>query len=458
MKWWLNILPPACADPSGIFITYQQKTIPLPDLPGGTTGDPASEKVMLIRNRLSRIYFLRRFFSYPLTLNWSTVSGLGPVRISKIFLSYFTARIFDRRQESTLEDFFIKRFGKELYHTFFKDYTEKVWGVSCRQIPAEWGHQRIKKLSFRKAILHAVSSLTGRNDKGILQEGTETSLIEKFLYPKFGPGQLWEEVARQVIDMGGEIHLNCRVNKIRLINNQVNHVTGIKSNQIPVDFYGDYFFSSMPVKELVAAIPDPVDHAVRVVADGLQYRDFITVGLLLKDCLLKTKSGELVKDNWIYIQEKEVRIGRLQLFNNWSPFLVKDASTTWLGLEYFCQKGDDLWSLTDQEFIRFAIEELHTIGIIERTAVIDSTIIRVEKAYPAYFGTYKDFDQVKAFADAIPNLFLVGRNGMHKYNNADHSMLTAMRAVDNIIEHIHTKENIWIINTEMDYHESATTK
>lgn len=456
MNWWLKIMPPEPGSADGLELTYHNNTRTVhtqKDNPG--TAAANNGLYMLVRNRVSRIYHNRKFFTYPLTLSYQTIKHLGFGKIARVFFSYLYAKVFFRRKEKTLEDFFIKRFGKELYHTFFKDYTEKVWGIACSRIPAEWGHQRIKKLSVTRALVHAGKQAIRKNNNNISQKDTETSLIEKFLYPPKGPGQLWEEVAAVVCKMGGEIHYHQSVQAINLQPGLIAAVsathtaTGDKST-----FCGDYFFSTMPVKDLVAAMPANVPAPVRAIAGGLLYRDFITAGLLLKSLYLAEAQQETIKDNWIYIQEKEVKIGRLQIFNNWSPHLVKDPSQTWLGLEYFCNEGDALWKMDDTSFTAMAIEELCKIGIIRREDVLDSTVIRVEKTYPAYFGTYDQFSIIKEFVNSIPNLFLVGRNGMHKYNNADHSMLTAMTAVDNIIAGITDKENIWDINTEQDYHEA----
>lgn len=456
MNWWMNVLPVADAPDTSFLIGYQNKT---KEIRTGQQLPPAdADKVMLIRKRLSRIYYLKQFFDYPVSLSMSTISKLGALKMMKIGTSYIWARLLPIKNETTLEQFLINRFGKELYRTFFKDYTEKVWGASCKDIPSEWGAQRIKKLTVGKAILHAIKSQTrSGNNKDIAQKGTETSLIEQFLYPKLGPGQLWEEVARIVQELGGEIHLHEAAETIAHHNNNVvsittkNRLTGNTTTH-----EGDYFFSTMPVKHLVAGMIPAAPEAVRRIADGLLYRDFITVGLLLSELKVKdeTQANKLIKDNWIYIQEHEVKIGRLQIFNNWSPYMVANPQHVWIGLEYFCNVGDALWSKTDEEFKAFAIDELAQIGIIEKSKVVDSTILREEKTYPAYFGTYNRFDEVKDYINGFENLFLIGRNGMHKYNNSDHSMLTAMVAVDNIIAGRTNKTNIWDINTEQEYHEN----
>jgi protoporphyrinogen oxidase len=459
MQWWLNILPLEYKADRDITIQYQQKSRPLDISNFPVSRDANDENVMLVRNRISRIFYLRKFFSYPLSFSTDTIRKLGVSKLVKIGMSYLKSRLFPRKEEKTLEDFFINRFGKELYNTFFKDYTEKVWGVPCNTIPAEWGAQRVKGLSIGKAVLHALQNIVpGKKDESITQKNKQTSLIERFLYPKYGPGQLWEEVAKIVQEKGGEIHFSMDVTKINHDNKAVTSIEAVNSITGNLElFEGDFFFSSMPVNELINGFTPAAPAAVVSVAKGLQYRDFITVGLLLKK--LKVKNDDpgdqgLIKDSWIYMQEQSVKIGRLQIFNNWSPYLVKDAETVWLGLEYFCRVGDELWSMPDSVFIQFAIAELAGLGFIDKEDVLDSTIVRMEKTYPAYFGAYERFDVIRKYTDSFANLFLVGRNGMHKYNNSDHSMLTAMTAVDNIVAEIESKENIWAINTEQEYHET----
>jgi protoporphyrinogen oxidase len=459
MKWWLNILPLESQPDEKLSIQYQKRSKQL-DTSNFPVASPGAEKAMLVRKRLSRIYYLKKFFSYPLSLSVETLRKLGPVKLVKIGVSYARSRIMPRRQEVTLEDFFINRFGTELYATFFKDYTEKVWGVSCSAIPAEWGVQRVKELSIGKAILHALKDwLPFKKDDSIAQKSKQTSLIERFLYPRYGPGQLWEEVARIIQEKGGELHFCMDVDKIHHQGGRINSVEAVNTNTNErTSFEGDYFFSSMPVNLLIQGFTPAAPQEVNAVAEGLQFRDFITVGLLLKKLTVKDGNGEqngLIKDNWIYMQDRSVKVGRLQVYNNWSPYMVKDPGTVWLGLEYFCHKGDELWSMSDEAFTQFAIDELSRINFIDRNDVLDSTVIRMEKTYPAYFGTYNRFEVIRNYTDTFPNLFLVGRNGMHKYNNSDHSMLTALTAVDNIISGQSSKENIWLINTEQDYHESA---
>jgi protoporphyrinogen oxidase len=455
MEWWLQILPIEKRAEEEFVINYQNKSRSLSTNLYKTADAEKDEKVMLVRNRLSRIYYLKKFFDYPIKMNATTFSNLGISKIVRIMMSYAKMKVTPARDENTLEDFFINRFGNELYLTFFKDYTEKVWGKPCNQISAEWGAQRIKELSVSKAIAHAIKSKFKKN-KSIAQKDVETSLIERFLYPKYGPGQIWEEVAHQIVQMGGEIHMQKSAVGFSKIDNAItscqikNEITGEVENIV-----GDYFFSTMPVKYLIRGISEGVPQNVKNIAEGLEYRDFITVGVLANKLSLKeTEKDGLINDNWIYVQEKEVKLGRIQVFNNWSPYMVSDSSKIWLGLEYFCYKNDEMWNKTDEAFMQFAVEELEQIGMVKNEDVVDTTMARMEKTYPAYFGTYNNFNEVIDYVNTIENLFLVGRNGMHKYNNSDHSMLTAMTAVDNILAGIITKDNIWKINTEMEYHES----
>lgn len=474
MDWWQGILPlQGAASKDDIAIG---RTVPLTD------GGPDPEKtdyVMLCRSRLSRILFLRKLFNYPVSLNGDTIRNLGLWRMFKIGLSYLKVQLLPAREEKSLEDFMINRFGVELYRTFFRDYTEKVWGVPCSKISPDWGGQRIKGLSITKTVIHALKQIfagkknpeTGEtNGTDIRQKDTETSLIGQFLYPKFGPGQLWETVAEKVQEQGGKIVMNARVvgvnrgaegKKIESVVVEKRDANGdLVTEIVPCD----YFLSTMPVKELIAAMDNeknPVPAEVRRVSDGLVYRDFITVGLLLDKLEIKNpaKSGtpesklKFVADNWIYVQESDVKLGRIQIFNNWSPYLVADPEKVWIGLEYFATEGDEMWRMPDADFIKFAIAELDKIDVAKPESVRDSVVFHIKKAYPAYFGTYGEFDKIRRYVDPIENLFLMGRNGMHKYNNMDHSMLAAMEVVKCIRENSTDKTALWNVNSEEEYHE-----
>lgn len=446
MDWWRRILPP-----------------PAEGSPVGYV--PEEERTLLLRPRLSRIYFLRRFFDYPVSLSAGTMKNLGLLRLGRIGLSYLWTRAFPRHPERNLEDFFVNRFGGELYRTFFKDYTEKVWGVPCTEISPEWGAQRIKGLSVLKALKHAAGQLLKRSSGEIAQKGVETSLIERFLYPKLGPGQMWQVVAEQVQAGGGDIRFGKSARKFHLEHGRITAVEleDLKTGCLErIDC--DAVISTMPLRDLVAGMEPAPDKEVRRVADGLMYRDFLTVGLLVRKLkanghVVTDARTNLVPDNWIYIQEPDVRIGRLQVFNNWSPALVKaPEETVWLGLEYFCQEGDDLWSRDDGDLGRFAIGELEKIGLIDAADALEFKVVRAPKAYPAYFGTYDEFAVLRQWADDIPNLYPVGRNGMHRYNNQDHSMLTARMAVDHILGESLSKTDIWSVNTEEQYHEEKPSE
>jgi protoporphyrinogen oxidase len=503
MQWWMDLMPPEMAaghatrgvPAAETEISYQGKrrvvTVPArleeePPLRGlgplmGDANDEDDEPreedvaetvevpepanpdlVMLIRPRRSRIYYLRKFFEYPITLTANTLKNLGVTRMARVGASYAASRVHQIKPEKSLEDFLINRFGRELYLTFFKSYTEKVWGTPCHEISAEWGAQRIKGLSLTTAVKHFVKKAfapkrpSDPSKKDIAQKGTDTSLIERFMYPKFGPGQLWEHVAELVQQMGGEIHMNWKVDKLNFAEGEPLRVTSIEAIQDTAErrtFAGDFFFSTMPMRELVRAMQTPVPANVLEVSDGLQYRDFITVGLLADRLKVKEPDGGLIKDTWIYIQEPDVLLGRLQIFNNWSPYLVSDPTKVWIGLEYFCYETDDLWKMADNDLKAFAIAEVAKIGILNAADVSDAHVVRVPKTYPAYFGTYSRFDELRTFTDSIENLFLIGRNGMHKYNNQDHSMLTAMHAVDGLAAGYVDKAALWDINTEQEYHE-----
>jgi protoporphyrinogen oxidase len=458
VKWWLDRLALEQNDGSKLRLTYQNQSRELDS--HGDLDAESTDRVMLIRSRKSRIYFRRRFFDYPLSLSVDTLSKLGLFQTMLIGFSYCRSALFPIKPEENLEQFFINRFGRRLYQTFFKSYTEKVWGVPCNEISAEWGAQRVKGLSILKALTHMAKQALPKK-KDLSQKDVETSLIEWFMYPKFGPGQVWEETAELVTKLGGQILTNWKVQGIQHSGNRITSVEAVHATSGEKrSFQGDFFFSTMPVKDLVHSLNPPAPAPVREVAQGLMYRDFITVGLLCKSLKLSDApvnangSGKhRIKDNWIYIQEPDALVGRLQIFNNWSPYMVANPDHTWIGLEYFCNEGDELWRKSDDEMKALAKQEMQRLQIVDPSQVLDSTVIRMEKTYPAYFGSYDRFGEIRQYLDAIGNLFLVGRNGMHKYNNQDHSMLTAMVAVDNIASGITGKDNLWSVNTEQEYHE-----
>ncbi len=457
MEWWLDVMPAvgAAGESGALPISYQNKQRTI-ERKHAHLDPERDDLVMLVRPRKSRIYFLRRFFDYPIKLTPETLRGLGLPRTMKVGFSYLRARGIPRKPETSLEDFIVNRFGRQLYQLFFESYTEKVWGIHPRHISAEWGAQRIKGLSLTSAIQHFVKqAFTGKKKSSgdVSQKGVETSLIERFLYPKFGPGQLWEHVASMVQQNGGELHMQQRVTELRVEGNRISEVVALDAEGNTHSYAADYVISTMPIQHLIRSLQCPVPREVKEVSEGLIYRDFITVGLLVNKLLVTEPDGSPLKDTWIYIQEPDVTVGRLQIFNNWSPWMVADPTKMWIGLEYFCNDTDPLWTMPDEEIKEFAVAEMEKIGILKQSDVLDGHVVRVPKTYPAYFGTYDRFDVIQKFTDTFENLFLVGRNGMHKYNNQDHSMLTAMAAAENIINNVRDKRNLWAVNTEQEYHE-----
>jgi protoporphyrinogen oxidase len=493
MSWWFSFLPrqgaPAAdTEESDHAIDYVAESIvrrivpdapdDIPGMDGGAGGtatlvgahtreetrvapDPEVEdEVMLHRPRLSRIYYKRHFFPYPIGITFTVARRLGLVNTALIGLSYCKAQLMPLKDESFLDAFFVNRFGRRLYETFFRDYTEKVWGVKCSEIRADRGAQRVKGLSLKRAITHAVKDLLS-TDFQKAQEERETSLITRFFYPKYGPGQMWETVADQVTKAGGEIRFGHRVVGVYTDHGAVHQVEIEDEAGRRSRVACDYFFSTMPVKELVKQVTPAPPAEVREVAEGLQYRDFLTVGLLMRKLHVQVKGhtpAPMVQDNWIYVQDGGVQVGRIQVFNNWSPYMVADrANTVWIGLEYFVNQDDVLWNTPDENLVKLGTLELERIGFIKAEDVLDGCVLRMPKAYPAYFGTYDRLGVVQDWAAKFPNLFLVGRNGMHRYNNQDHSMLTAMMAVDNIVEGRTDQSNLWDVNLEEVYHEEKSS-
>ena len=453
MRWWQEMLPLQGAQSKDDILLDQH------DKPLAQNGpDPEQEdRVMLFRHRVSRIFFLRKFFDYPISMKKETFLNMGLWRTMKAGFGYLWSCVH-KLPEDSLENFYINRFGRPLYEMFFEGYTEKVWGVHPSKLGADWGSQRVKGLSVRAVLRDMLRKAFGRKDKGKV----ETSLIEQFIYPKYGPGQLWQTVADEVKAHGGKVLLDSEVVAIRCQESAVSSVTIRHSDGKEETISCDYLLSTMPIKDLIARMRGiDVPEEVQQIAGTLPYRDFITVGLLvdkmkiINETKLKTYANR-VPDTWIYIQERDVKIGRLQVFNNWSPYLVKDYEhTMWIGLEYFATEGDELWQMPSEEFIKMAAGELAKIDIIAPDAVLDACHVRVKKAYPAYYGSYYQLDTVKAFLDNIPNLFCLGRNGQHRYNNMDHSMATAMECVALIKSgKIEDKSAVWNVNTETEYHEA----
>jgi protoporphyrinogen oxidase len=460
MDWWTRMLPLAAspaqdAGDQDLVLAYQGKQRTLDARPAASESDP---RVMLVRKRLSRIYFDGKFFDYPLKANVETVLKLGLWRCIRFGFSYVWAMLFPRRPERSLEDFFINRFGRLLYLQFFKEYTEKVWGTPCDKISAEWGAQRVKSLSIAKALLHAV--LKPFRSRGSLGAAQQTSLIERFLYPKYGPGLMWETTVEQLRARGVTLVFEAPVTTLEQAEGRISAVQVRRADGTQRRYEAESFISTMPVRDLVLGLEPPAPPGPREIADGLEYRDFITVGLLYRR-LMRTPAGSgplnLVPDNWIYIQESGVKVGRLQIFNNWSPYLVKDPDTVWIGMEYFCREGDELWSMADAEMQRLGIAEMRRLNLAEPADHLDGVVIRMPKAYPGYYGTYARFDELRLYLDAIANLFLVGRNGMHRYNNQDHSMLSAKKAVEAILAGSSDKSAIWGVNIDDAYHEETAS-
>lgn len=449
MQWWAEMLPVAFPKTKEASITYQRSVRSLTEGLTRATDENGIE-VMNVRPRKTRIIHGGTFFVYPVELSLDTLFKLGPIQTARIIYTYLLAVLFPIRPEKTLEEFFINRFGRELYHTFFKTYTEKVWGTSCTHMSAEWGAQRVKGLSLVKAAAHALKKMVRIGP--LAGKGVETSLIEQFLYPTYGPGQLWEKVATRVKELGGEVRMGTAVVGISLDDTHRIHSVSIQNGSGQEEIPADYVFSSTDIRSLIHMLGSDVPSEVQHVAQGLEYRDFVTVGLLLKE-RPREKNGEPLSDTWMYVHEDNVKVGRVQLFHNWHPLLVADQKHGWVGLEYFCNEHDGLWNMADAELITLASEELEKIGLRRGIEVIDGTVIRQLKAYPGYSGSYGRFDEIRTYLDSIPNLFPVGRNGMHRYNNQDHSMLAAMTAVDLTIAGANEKSTLWNVNTEQAYHE-----
>ncbi|NLH38575.1 MAG: NAD(P)/FAD-dependent oxidoreductase [Elusimicrobia bacterium] len=452
LKLWTEIMPIQGFPSSDDIITERYRNIDY-----NTNGpDPEKEdNVMLIRKRTSRIYYMHKFFDYPVALNYNTIRNLGLSKMTKIGLSYMKSMVSPIKNEKNLEDFFINRFGKELYLTFFKDYTEKVWGINCNEIKPDWGAQRVQGLSISSILKDIFLNTFSSRYK--TTKAVETTLIRQFYYPKLGPGQMWDEMAKRIEAAGGVIIKNSEVIGINIENDRVlsittkNKLTGEIAN-----YNADYLISSMPIKDLINAFNKKDENIARL-SNELLYRDFIAVGLLMKRMKVKNKSGErtvnnIIPDNWIYLQDSGIVAGRLQIFNNWSPYLLNDVNKIWLGVEYFCNENDHLWSKDDKDLIDIAIKDLSNVGIIDSNDFLDGTAIRTEKAYPAYFGAYEEIDRIKDFLNGIKNLYPIGRNGMHRYNNMDHSMLTGIKAAECILNNT-DKTEIWDINTEQEYQE-----
>jgi len=394
----------------------------------------------LRRRRISRIFYNRKFFYYPLRIG-NALAGLGLWNSVLIACSYAKAQIWRRGPADTFEQWVSNRFGNRLYEIFFKTYTEKVWGIPCSEISADWAAQRIKGLSLYSALKNALLKQSSDDKSKVIK-----TLIDAFDYPRRGPGMMWTRVAEIVERRGSELRLNSDVTRLNWRGNKVESVetgTDGESRLIP----GTHFISSMPIRELVQKLDPAPPEKVLDAANSLNYRDFLTVALIIN-------RDELFEDNWIYIHDPDVKVGRIQNFKNWSPEMVPQPGKTCLGLEYFCFEGDGLWTMSDSDLVELGTKEIDRLGLAAASDVEDGAVVRMPKAYPVYDSDYQQSLQtVREFLDGLDNLQLVGRNGMHKYNNQDHAMLTAMLAVENILGSNH---DLWQVNADQDYHEQIT--
>ena len=466
MDWWKNTLPLQGAP------SYDDKKLNREhDMEPGGPDPEVEDKVMLKRHRVSRIYWNKHFLDYPISLSVGTLKAMGFKLTMVAGFSYLKSMVH-KLPEDNLENFYINRFGRKLYSMFFEGYTEKLWGRHPSEISADWGAQRVKGLSIMGVLKNAFQKLLPKKRDN---SEVETSLIEEFWYPKYGPGQLWETVESNCENAGVKVVTDAKVIEVRQQNGHISSVVTEAADGTRTEWNADQFISSMPVKDLVEAIDaagvdteaaatgsKAAPEAVTEVAEGLPYRDFVTVGLLVNHLKLENTTDiptlgnpPIVPDCWIYVQDPGYKVGRIQVFNNWSPYLVKNVDdTVWIGLEYFCEEGDTFWNMSEEDAVKFAISELMRMGVIEKPEdVLDSHRERVKKAYPAYFDTYDRSDEVIDYLDGFGNLYCVGRNGQHRYNNMDHSMATAIEAVDNIKSGKATKENVWSVNTDQSYHE-----
>jgi protoporphyrinogen oxidase len=394
----------------------------------------------MLRSRLSRIHYRGHFYDYPLKAT-NALAGLGPVEAFLVGLSFSKAKLFPHAEETNLEQWVANRFGHRLYEIFFKTYTEKVWGIPCSEISADWAAQRIKNLSLPEAVRNALfSSNRSRNGEII------TSLIDQFNYPRLGPGMMWERCEELLEKQGNHTIRGVKVEEIRHRRGRVECVYGRNHNGESVEFSGDQFISSMPLRSMIRALSPAAPDEVIEAANTLRYRDYLTVVLI-------AKREKVFPDNWIYIHSPEVKMGRIQNYKNWSPHMVPDQARTSLGLEYFLWDKDEEWQWSEDRLVELGINECSRIGLIERDEVEDGTVVRMKKAYPVYDQHYQaSLETIRNYLESFQNLQTIGRNGLHRYNNQDHSMVTAVYAARNIVGE---KNDVWAVNTEMEYHEEA---
>ncbi len=390
--------------------------------------------------RLSRIFYRGKFFNYPLKAS-NALLGLGIIETILCVVSYGWARLFPRKPERSFEDWVRNRFGERLYRIFFKTYTEKVWGMPCNEISADWAAQRIKGLSLLGAVKSALFSSKKTSDGETIK-----TLIDEFEYPKLGPGMMWQVAAEKVQARGAKLHMGSRVCGIRCEGGNVVEVQAQTSGGVTT-YQGSHVISTLPVRDLVNMLHPEPPAEVKDAANALAYRDFLTVVLIVD-------RDKLFPDNWIYVHDPAVKLGRIQNFKNWSPYMVPEPGKTSLGLEYFCSEGDELWEMADDDLIQLGVKEIEQLGLCGRAHYLDGTVVRMKKAYPVYDDTYQqNVALVREYLEkTAKNLQLVGRNGMHKYNNQDHSMMTALLAARNI-----GGENWdpWKVNTDAEYHEES---
>jgi protoporphyrinogen oxidase len=450
--WWDRMLPMQ-GQPTGDDIILERK-MPLAD--GGP--DPeAEDRVMLTRHRVSRIFFNDKFYDYPISLKPETFKNFGFLTTMKVGFSYL-ASVFHKLPEDNLENLYVNSFGRKLYSMFFEYYTENLWGRHPSEIDASWGRQRTKGLSIFGIIKDYLGKVFNVKNRKV-----NTSLIEEFKYPKLGPGQLWDVTAGEVEKLGGTIIKNAKVIKLhKNADNILDSITYLDMrDNTEHEVAGDCVISSMPVRDLVGGMNDVPAEEARIAA-GLPYRDYMTLGVLVPRLKLKNLTdiktiNNIIPDCWVYVQDRKVKLGRFQIYNNWSPYMIKDIEhTVWIGLEYFVNEGDEYWNMSEDEFAAFCIEEMVKIGLIESAdEVMDYHMEKIKKAYPAYFDTYSEMDRLRDYLKKIGNLYCVGRNGQHRYNNIDHSMMTSFETVKNLISGREDKDNIWSVNTEEEYHESG---
>lgn len=445
--WWQSMMP-LQGQPAKDDILLKREVNVAPNGP-----DPEKvDNVMLSRRRVSRIYFDGKFYDYPISLKPETFKNMGFRNTLKCGCSYLCAMLH-KLPEDNLENFYVNSFGRKLYSMFFEYYTENLWGRHPSEIDASWGAQRTKGLSIGGIVKDVFGKVFHVKDREI-----NTSLIEEFKYPKLGPGQLWEITASEVEKHGGKIITGAKVVGLSKENNRITELTYMKNGEKLTE-NGDIVISSMPLKDLVSGMNDVPPEPKRI-AEGLPYRDYMTLGVLVKKLALKNKTelktlGGIVPDCWVYVQDRSVKMGRFQIYNNWSPYLVKDLdNTVWVGLEYFCNENDEFWNQSEEEFAELGIHEMLRIHLIEsKDDVLDTHLERVKKAYPAYFDTYNEIDKLIEYLNTIDNLYCVGRNGQHRYNNLDHSMMTSFEAVKCILSGKSDKSAVWNVNTEKEYQE-----